>query len=113
VAFLVLLVAPVGFMMAVQHGAIAVCGAASASGCLDIDAEFQLMVMIGGPAFAVLVFMIGNAWMALRRAHDLDEDIGFWRAALASLARHGALRHRLAGEDGTPGTNRFGPATGA
>jgi hypothetical protein len=49
----------------------------------------------------------------MRRAHDLDEDIGFWRAAIASLARHGALRRRLAGEDGTPGTNRFGPATGA
>jgi hypothetical protein len=101
------------FTAAVQHGAIAVCGAASASGCLDIDAGLQLVLMIGGPALAVLVFMIGNAWMAMRRAHDLDEDIGFWRAALALLARHGALRRRLAGEDGTPGTNRFGPATGA
>ena len=112
-AFFALLVAPMAFTAAVQHGAIAVCGAASASGCLDIDAHQQLVVMIGGPALAVLVFMMGNAWMAMRRAHDLDEDIGFWRAALASLARHGTLRHRLAGEDGTPGTNRFGPATGA
>jgi hypothetical protein len=100
-------------MMAVQHGVIAVCGPASASGCLDIDAGTQLLVMIGGPALAVLVFMMGNAWMAMRRAHDLDEDIGFWRAAVDSLARDGALRRRLAGEDGTPGTNRFGPATEA
>ena len=112
-AFLVLLVAPLAFMLAVQRGAIAVCGSGRASGCLDIDAGTQLLVMIGGPAFAVLVFAIGNAWMAMRRAHDLDEDIGFWRAAVDSLARHGTLRRRLAGEDGTPGTNRFGPATGA
>jgi hypothetical protein len=113
VAFFVLLVAPIGFMVAVQHGAIAVCGSASVSGCLDTDAGTQLMIMIGGPALAVLVFTVGNAWMALRRAHDLDEDITFWRAAVDSLARHGTLRRRLAGEDGTPGTNRFGPATGA
>jgi hypothetical protein len=113
VAFFALLVAPIGFMLAVQHGAIAVCGPAHASGCLDIDADLQLALMIGGPALAVLVFMIGNAWMAMRRAHDLDEDIGFWRAAVASLARHGALRQRLSGEDGTPGANRFGPASGA
>jgi hypothetical protein len=108
-----LLVAPIAFMLAVQRGAIAVCGSGHASGCLDIDAGTQLLVMIGGPAFAVLVFAIGNAWMAMRRAHDLDEDIGFWRAAVDSLARRGTLRQRLAGEDGTPGTNRFGPASGA
>jgi hypothetical protein len=112
-AFFVLLIAPIAFTMAVQHGAIAVCGAASAPGCLHIDAGLQLVLMIGGPALAVFVFMLGNAWMAMRRAHDLDEDIGFWRAAFASLTRHGALRRRLAGEDGTPGTNRFGPATGS
>ncbi|MBA4096404.1 MAG: hypothetical protein C0484_06475 [Rhodospirillum sp.] len=112
-AFFALLIAPIAFTTAVQHGAIAVCGAASASGCLNIEPGLQVVVMIGGPALAVLVFMIGNAWMAMRRAHDLDEDIGFWRAATASLERHGALRRRLAGEDGTPGTNRFGPATGA
>jgi uncharacterized membrane protein YhaH (DUF805 family) len=112
-AFLVILVAPILFALAVQHGAIAVCGPASASGCLDIDAGMQLAVMIGCPALAVLVFTLGNAWMAMRRAHDLDEDIGFWRAAVGSLARRSVLRQRLAGEDGTPGTNRFGPATGA
>jgi uncharacterized membrane protein YhaH (DUF805 family) len=112
-AFFALLIAPIAFTTAVQHGAIAVCGVASASGCLDIDPGLQLIVMIGTPALAVLVFTVGNAWMAMRRAHDLDEDIGFWRAALAALARHGSLRQRLAGEDGTPGTNRFGPATGA
>jgi hypothetical protein len=110
-AFFALLVAPMAFTVAVQHGVIAVCGVASASGCLDIDPGLHLVLMIGGPALAVLVFMIGNAWMAMRRAHDLDEDIGFWRACFASLVRHGALRRRLAGEDGTPGTNRFGPAT--
>lgn len=110
-AFFMILTAPILFMLAVRHGAIAVCGAASASGCLDFDAGTQLAVMIGAPAFAVLVFLIGNAWMAMRRAHDLDEDIGFWRAAIGSLARHSVLRRRLAGEDGTPGTNRFGPAT--
>ncbi len=112
-AFFVLLVAPIAFTAAVQHGLIAVCGAAAASGCLDVDPDLHLLVMIGGPALAVLVFMIGNAWMARRRAHDLDEDISFGRAACAPLARQGARRRRLAGEDGTPGTNRFGPATGA
>jgi hypothetical protein len=108
-----LLVAPIAFMLAVQRGVIAVCGSGHASGCLDIDGGTQLLVMIGGPALAVLVFALGNAWMAMRRAHDLDEDIGFWRAAVDSLARHGTLRQRLAGEDGTPGTNRFGPAAGS
>ena len=49
--------------------------------------------------------------MAMRRAHDLDEDIGFRSAAIGSLVRHGTLRQRLAGECITPGTNRFGPAT--
>lgn len=112
-AFFALLVAPIALAAAVQHGAIAICGPASASGCLDVGPGLQLAVMIGGPALAVIVFMLGNAWMAMRRAHDLDEDIGFWRAALESLARQGALRRRLSGEDGTPGTNRFGPATGA
>ena len=112
-AFFVLLIAPIAFTAAVQYGAIAVCGAASASGCLDFDPGLHRVVMIGGPALAVLGFMIGNAWMAKRRAHDLDEDITFWRAAIGSLARHGALPRRRAGEDGTPGTNRFGPATGA
>jgi hypothetical protein len=111
--FFVLLIAPIMFMLAVRHGALAVCGPASASGCLDIDAGLQLVVMIGGPALAVLVFIIGNAWMVVRRAHDLDEDITFWRAAFGTLGRHGTLPRRLAGEDGTPGTNRFGPATGA
>ena len=111
--FFALLIAPIAFTVAVRHGAIAVCGAASASGCLDIDEGLHLVLMIGGPALAVLVFTIGNAWMAMRRAHDLDEDIGFWRAAFAPLARQDVLRRRLAGEDGTPGANRFGPATGA
>jgi hypothetical protein len=109
VAFFVLLVAPIGLMVAVQHGAIAICGPATASGCLDIAAGTQLLMMIAGPAVAVLVFVIGNAWIAVRRAHDLDEDVSFWRAAVGSLAPEGALRQRLAGEDGTPGTNRFGP----
>jgi hypothetical protein len=112
-AFFAILVAPLLVSLAVQRGAIAVCGPAHASGCLQIDAGMQLAVMIGAPALAVLVFAVGNALMAMRRAHDLDEDISFWRAALGPLARHGALRHRLAGEDGTPGTNRFGPPTEA
>lgn len=112
-AFFAILFAPVVFVLAVRQGAIAVCGPVHASGCLEIDASTQLAVMIGAPALAVLVFVVGNAWMAMRRAHDLDEDVSFWRAVLGPLARHGALRRRLAGEDGTPGTNRFGPATGA
>lgn len=112
-AFFAILVAPLLFALAVQRGMIAVCGPAHASGCLEIDAGAQFAVMIGAPALAVLVFVVGNALMAMRRAHDLDEDISFWRAALAPLARRGALRRRLAGEGGTPGTNRFGPATEA
>ena len=112
-AFFAILVAPLLFTLAVRQGAIAVCGPAHASGCLEIDAGAQLAVMIGAPALAVLVFLAGSAWMATRRAHDLDEDISFWHAVLGLLARHGALRRRLAGEDGTPGTNRFGPANEA
>jgi hypothetical protein len=110
--FLVVLLAPLGFVAAVKHGLVAVCGAAAGTGCLAIDPALQQAAMIGAPLVAVLVFVLGNAWLAVRRAHDLDEEMPFWRAALGALSRHGALQRRLSREEGTAGINRFGPASG-
>ncbi len=107
--FLLLLLAPMVFMMAVKQGFVALCGAANGAGCLAIEPALQQAVMIGGPLLAVLAFVLGGAWLAVRRAHDLDEELPFWKAALGALAQRG-LQRRLGSEEGTAGTNRFGPA---
>ncbi|WP_119302116.1 hypothetical protein [Dongia deserti] len=107
--FVLLLLGPVGFATAVKQGRIAVCGSAGGAGCLSIDPMLQQMAMIGGPLLAVLVFALGNARLTVRRAHDLDLDLPYWKAALDLLSRNSALRHRLGREVGTAGTNRFGP----
>lgn len=108
-AFFVLLLVPIGSVMAVHQGIIAFCGSAGGFGCLRVDPMIQHIVLIGGPLLAVLVFVLGHGRIAVRRAHDLDEDLPFWKAALGSLGRL-ALQRRLSREEGTPGTNRFGPA---
>jgi uncharacterized membrane protein YhaH (DUF805 family) len=107
--FLLLLLAPMVFLMAVKQGFVALCGAANGAGCLAIEPALQQAVMIGGPLLAVLAFVLGGAWLAVRRAHDLDEELPFWKAALGALAQRG-LQRRLGSEEGTAGTNRFGPA---
>jgi hypothetical protein len=106
---LALLLAPLGFVIGVRRGLIAICGAAGDAGCLDFDPMPQEIVMIGGPLLAILVFIVGNARMTVWRAHDLDEDMSYWRAALDSLSRRDVLQHRLGREQGTAGANRFGP----
>jgi hypothetical protein len=108
--FPVLLLAPIGFAVLVKQGIVAICGSAGGSGCLGIDPVLQQIVMIGGPVLAILVFVLGSARITIRRAHDLDADMAFWRAALDSLSRRNALQRRLNGEEGTAGANRFGPA---
>lgn len=102
--FLVLLLAPIGFVTAMKDGAFAFC-----SGCQGVAPAVLLAIAIGGPILAILVFVLGNARMIVRRAHDLDQEIAYWRAALDSLFRRGPLQRRLNGEQGTAGTNRFGP----
>ena len=49
-----------------------------------------------------------GARMTVWRAHDLDQDMPYWQAVVDSL-RRSALQRRLGAEEGTPGTNRFGP----
>jgi uncharacterized membrane protein YhaH (DUF805 family) len=107
--FLVLLLAPIGFAVSVKQGIVAICGSAGGSGCLGIDPVLQQIVMIGGPVLAILIFVLGSARMTIRRAHDLDEDLPLWKAAVESLGRYGALERRLNREEGIEGTNRFGP----
>ncbi len=107
--FVVLLLAPIGLVLAIKLGFIAVCGSAGGAGCLSIDAALQQAAMIGAPLLAVLVFVIGNARMAVRRAHDLGVELPFWNAALGAVGGH-ALQERLRREEGTAGSNRFGPA---
>jgi hypothetical protein len=108
-AFFVLLLVPIGSVTAVHQGVIALCGSAGGFGCLRIDPMIQHIVLIGGPLLAVFIFVLGHARIAVRRAHDLDEDLPFWKAALGSLGRL-ALQPRLSREEGSSGTNRFGPA---
>jgi uncharacterized membrane protein YhaH (DUF805 family) len=70
---------------------------------------FQQIVMIGGPLLALAVFVAGSARLMVRRAHDLDEELSYWKAALESFTRGGVLQRRLSRREGTAGTNRFGP----
>jgi uncharacterized membrane protein YhaH (DUF805 family) len=108
-AFVVILLAPIGFAAAVKQGLVAICGSTGGSGCLSIDPMFQQIVMIGSPLLAVLLFVASNAHLTVRRARDLDEDMSLWAAACDLLSRNSVLRRRLSREAGTPGTNRFGP----
>jgi hypothetical protein len=107
--FLVLLLAPTGFVVVVKQGFVALCGSAGGAGCLTVGPALQQAVMIGVPLLAVLVFVMGSARLAVRRAHDLDEDLPFWNAAFGAFGQRG-LQRRLASEEGSAETNRFGPA---
>jgi len=109
VLFPALLVGPIGLSYAVKHGIVAICGHAQEAACLGVDPAFQQAVMIGGPLLAIAIFVVGSARLMVRRAHDLDEELPYWKAALESLARGSALQRRLSRQEGTAGTNRFGP----
>jgi hypothetical protein len=67
-------------------------------------------VMIGGPVLAILTFVLVEARMMVGRAHDLDEDLSYWRALLEAPTRRSPLQRRLRTQEGTPGPNRFGPS---
>ena len=108
--FFALLLAPMGFVTAVNLGLVAVCSSAVSMDCLSIDPMVLQLVMIGGPLVAVLVFVLGHARMSIRRAHDLGEELSFWQAALGSFGRRSALQRQLGRRDGVVGANRFGPA---
>lgn len=107
--FLVLLVTPMAFVTAVRQELIVVCVTADESGCINLDRGLRQALMIGMPLLAVLVFALGHAHLMVRRAHDLDEDLSFRKAALNLLSRGSGLRRRLGREIGIAGTNRFGP----
>jgi uncharacterized membrane protein YhaH (DUF805 family) len=108
--FFSLLLAPMAFMTAANLGLVAICGTAGSEGCLSIDPTMLQLMMIGGPLLAVLVFVFGHARMAIRRAHDLGEELSFWQAALGAFARRSVLQRQLGSRDGVEGANRFGPA---
>ena len=107
VVFFTLLLGPTGVAVALTSTGIPVCGPAGAFAC---SPALLQGVMIGGPVLALLVFVLVGARMMVRRAHDLDEELPYWKAVLDSLSRRSALRRRLSREEGTAGINRFGPA---
>jgi len=109
VVFFVVLFGPIALSYTAKHGILVVCGLASGSACLGLGPVVQQVVMIGGPVLAVLIFVAGSAHLMVKRAHDLEEDLPYWKAALESLTRRGVLQRRLSDEEGTAGTNRFGP----
>jgi hypothetical protein len=110
VVFLALLLGPIALSYAVKHGVVAICGQSQQAACLGADPTFQQVVMIGGPLLALVIFVAGSARLMVRRAHDLDEELPYWKAALESFTRDSALQRRLSRQEGTAGTNRFGPA---
>jgi len=105
--FFALLLGPMGIAAALKYSGIFVCGPTGVFACSPIMLQG---VMIGGPVLAILVFVLVGARMMVRRAHDLDEELPYWKAVRDSISRHSALRRRLSREEGIPGTNRFGPA---
>lgn len=108
-AFFALLLGPLGIAAALQTTGIMACGGAGAFVC---SPRLLQGAMIGGPVLAILVFVLVEARLMVKRAHDLDEDLPYWTAALESLSRRSALKRRLGGAEGTRGANRFGPAPG-
>jgi hypothetical protein len=105
--FFAILLVPIAFSYALRHGMIALCGTAD---CPGIDPLLHQIMMIGGPVLAIALFAFGNARLSVRRAHDLDEDLPWWKPVFGLLWRCRALERRLSREEGTPGANRFGPA---
>lgn len=110
IAFFVLLLAPIGIALAAESLSLAICGPSGEPACAGIEAVIQWILSLGGPILALVIFVAGNAWMIVRRAHDLGEEMPYRRAIFASVGQSGALQRRLNQEDGTPDANRFGPA---
>jgi uncharacterized membrane protein YhaH (DUF805 family) len=105
-AFFALLLGPLGLAAALKSTGIMTCGSSDTFACSPLLLQG---VMIGGPVLAVLFFIFVDAHMMVKRAHDLDEDLPYWKAALESLNRRSALKQRLTAEEGTHGANQFGP----
>ncbi|MGH6892429.1 MAG: hypothetical protein ACREEP_09250 [Dongiaceae bacterium] len=110
ILFLAILLAPTTLGLAAHQLGVAICGLSEAGACWRIQPLIAQIMMIGGPVLAILVFILGSAWLSVRRAHDLDEDVSVWQALRGGASRRSAFRYRLGTEDGTPGTNRVGPA---
>jgi hypothetical protein len=105
-AFFALLLGPLGFSTALKSTGIMTCGSSETFACSPLLLQG---VMIGGPVLAVLFFIFVDAHMMVKRAHDLDEDLPYWKAALESLNRRSALKQHLSTKEGTHGANQFGP----
>lgn len=110
VAFFILLLAPMALAFFARQIGITICWPSNGARCAGVEPAILQALLIGGPALALLVFVAGGTWLAVRRAHDLDEDLPIWQAAASVVVRRGTLRHRLSAEEGTPGPNRFGTA---
>lgn len=107
--FLVILLGPTAFVLAIGQGLVALCGSTVETGCLSVDPMLERAATIGAPLLGVLVFVLGSARLTVRRAHDLDEEMTFRHAVLCSLGGYGRWQRRLSREEGTRGPNRFGP----
>ncbi|MEZ5832297.1 MAG: hypothetical protein R3D05_14065 [Dongiaceae bacterium] len=105
VVFLVLLFAPIGLAALFQQAGLPACDPANGSMCAS---RVMQALSIGGPVLSILAYVLVGGWMMVRRAHDLDLDLPFWRAVIGTLSFRG-LQFRLGNEEGIAGTNRFGP----
>jgi hypothetical protein len=106
--FFVILLAPVGITLFARQVGVVLCWTANGSTCSGIGLAIPQAVLLGGPVLAIAVFVLGGAWLAVRRAHDLDVDLPYWRAVVGALSRGSSLQYRLSAEEGTPRPNRFG-----
>ncbi len=108
VAFFILLLVPMGFALFARYVGIAVCWPSTTVVCAGVEPAVLQALSIGGPLCAVLVFVAGGAWLAVRRAHDLDEELSYSQATASVVSGRRTLHYRLSAEEGTSGPNRFG-----
>ncbi len=87
------------------------CGFDAAVSCVHINPGVVKTVAFGGPLLGFALLKLGSAWLMVRRAHDLDEDLSFLAALKEAMSRRrrSSLHQRLSSRDGTLGPNRFGP----
>ena len=103
-----LLIAPMAFAFAAVK---MYCGLDTQASCIRFDPAFVHTFLLSGPVLGFIVLKFGKAWLMVRRAHDLDEDLSYWAAVGEAMKRRrqSILQQRLSEEDGTLGANRFGP----
>lgn len=78
--FFAVLIAPMGLAIGAEEFGIGACGEVAGRSCGDIHSVATQMLMLGGPALALAIFVFGNALLSIWLNGVLR------RAAVASMA---------------------------